>query len=244
MDINIAFVNKSYNNRSIVEGYSDANNKYGLSIPEFEVISRYIRRENEILDIGCGVGRVGFGLNEKGYKKITGIDISNGMIEEARKLNDIKQVKLAFEVQDILNMRYRDSTFNSVLAFHAITPIPKRDNRKKALLEIKRILNNNSIIILSTFLRELREDDFWINEEYRWKNNLQDKRLHDFGDILGNKNGIEIFIHIPSRSEFIDLLEESGYELVEEFIWTDLVDKNHDVNPAQRCKYWVARVRK
>ncbi|WMM23939.1 hypothetical protein RBU61_13530 [Tissierella sp. MB52-C2] len=73
---------------------------------------------------------------------------------------------------------------------------------------------------------------------------MQDKRLHDFGDILGNKNGIEIFIHIPSRLKFINLLEESGYELLEEFIWADLVDKDWEINSAQKCKYWIARVKK
>lgn len=244
MSINREFVTKSYNNMNIVEGYLDANNKYGLSVPEFTIISKYVNYDDKIIDIGCGVGRVGFGLYENGYKKVTGIDISKEMIKEAKKINDIKQFELTLEVQDILDLKYQDRTFNSALAFHAITPIPKSDNRRKALLEIQRILNNDSYIILSTFLRELRDDDFWINEQYVWKNNLQDKRLHDFGDILGNKNGVEIFIHIPSRIEFINLLEESGYKLLEEFLWTDLVDKNCEVSSAQKCKYWIAKAKK
>ena len=244
VDIDIDFVNKSYNDENIVKGYLDKNNEYGLSIPEKKIISKYIKHNDSILDIGCGIGRASLGLWSSGYKNVTGIDISSKMIQEAERNNSNKNFGVIFEVQNVLKLPYNDHKFDSAVAMHSITPIPKSDNRKKALYEIKRVLKNNSILILSTFLRELREDDFWLKEEYSWCNNTQDRRLHDFGDILIDKDNVEIFIHIPSREEFVTSLEETGFEIIDEFLWSDFIHKDEKIGLAQKCKYWVAKVKK
>ena len=41
--------------------------------------------EMKILDVGCGTGRHAINLATKGYKNITGIDLSPGMVEAAKK---------------------------------------------------------------------------------------------------------------------------------------------------------------
>lgn len=40
---------------------------------------------SKVLDMGCGTGLVGFYLNERGFKDITGVDASSGMLEKARE---------------------------------------------------------------------------------------------------------------------------------------------------------------
>ena len=44
-------------------------------------------REKEILDIGCGVGALHLTLLKEGAARATGVDISEGMIERARKFS-------------------------------------------------------------------------------------------------------------------------------------------------------------
>lgn len=50
-----------------------------------EVLVRYVETEAAILDAGCGTGKVGQMLYERGYRKLEGLDLSPGMLQEARK---------------------------------------------------------------------------------------------------------------------------------------------------------------
>jgi SAM-dependent methyltransferase len=52
-----------------------------------EVLVRYVASEARILDAGCGTGKVGQILHDRGYRNLEGSDISPGMLREARKKN-------------------------------------------------------------------------------------------------------------------------------------------------------------
>jgi len=52
---------------------------------EFFALSGKTREEAEVLDMGCGTGLVGKYLNEYGFKKVTGLDASRGMLDECEK---------------------------------------------------------------------------------------------------------------------------------------------------------------
>ncbi len=52
-----------------------------------EQFSLYVPETARILDAGCGTGIVGQLLAEQGYKNLEGLDLSTGMLEEARKKN-------------------------------------------------------------------------------------------------------------------------------------------------------------
>lgn len=47
----------------------------------------YVPRSARILDAGCGTGLVGGLLAEQGYSNLEGLDLSPGMLQEARKKN-------------------------------------------------------------------------------------------------------------------------------------------------------------
>ena len=49
-----------------------------------ELAQRLQQRDLEIIDFGCGTGLVGEALREKGFASIDGVDISTGMLEQAR----------------------------------------------------------------------------------------------------------------------------------------------------------------
>ena len=52
-----------------------------------------------VLDIGCGTGRHSVELARRGFK-VTGIDISSGMLEQARKRAEAAQVNVTFHQAD------------------------------------------------------------------------------------------------------------------------------------------------
>jgi len=66
---------------------ADLDDGFGWLGPQraVEFFSRYVPKNARILDAGAGTGLVGKFLDEQGYKNIVAIDLSPGMLEEARK---------------------------------------------------------------------------------------------------------------------------------------------------------------
>lgn len=52
-----------------------------------ELLVRYVASEARILDAGCGTGKVGQMLYDRSYCNLEGLDLSRGMLREARKKN-------------------------------------------------------------------------------------------------------------------------------------------------------------
>ena len=52
---------------------------------QIDEFSKYVKKDDVVLDVGCGYGRTLNELYTKGYKNLIGIDFSKGMIERAKK---------------------------------------------------------------------------------------------------------------------------------------------------------------
>ena len=75
---------------SIAENYEQISSEdFGRSQeqdqPFLQSIVKYIAKEGRILDAGVGTGTIGQYLNRLGYHHLFGIDLSLGMLAEARK---------------------------------------------------------------------------------------------------------------------------------------------------------------
>ncbi len=105
------------------------------------------KQGEKILDVGCGNARDIACIVEQGAE-VTGIDISEGMVAEARvELEKLGYNKVTLEVGDATQLHYADSEFDKVLCSEVIEHIPDAD---KALSEIYRVLKPNGILVLST----------------------------------------------------------------------------------------------
>lgn len=89
-------------------------------------------KNTEILELGCGTGRVVQYLVEKGFDNITGIDICRASIDKARE--KIAQDNVNFMVDDAVNFR-SNKKFNTILfLFNGVMLITSKEDQK-ALFE-------------------------------------------------------------------------------------------------------------
>ena len=95
------------------------------------------------LDIGCGPGHVA-NYMVNGALKTIGIDLSSGMIEQAK----INFPHVDFQIANMLQLPFQDNSIDGIVAFYSIIHLEKEDI-PKAIQEFHRILKNNGLIIIS-----------------------------------------------------------------------------------------------
>ena len=93
----VQWVYASENNRELEERYDEWANEYdnniegdfGYVMPRMaaETFARFVNKDAKVLDAGAGTGLVGVELNRLGYSDIEAMDMSMGMLEEARAKN-------------------------------------------------------------------------------------------------------------------------------------------------------------
>ncbi|MGM8216048.1 class I SAM-dependent methyltransferase [Bacillaceae bacterium W0354] len=85
-------------------------------IPFFE---RHVPKGSTVLDIGCGDGYGSYKLWRIGYH-VTGVDISDEMIALCRERKTIEMDQLAFLQADMLNLPFKNESFDSVMAINSL----------------------------------------------------------------------------------------------------------------------------
>lgn len=125
-----------------------------------ELLNRFadeLKGRGEICDMGCGPGHVARYLQERGAA-VFGIDLSPGMVEEARKLNP----NLRFREGNMLALKMPDGSLAGITGFYAIVNLPK-ECLVDAFLEMKRVLQPGGQLLLAFHIGDevLREEEVW-----------------------------------------------------------------------------------
>lgn len=111
----------------------------------------------QILDVATGTGDFAI-LTAKQYKAvdaITGIDISEGMLEVGRKKVKEKnlQDKISFKKADSELLPYADQSFDAVTVAFGVRNF---ENLEKGIAEMYRVLNDNGVIAIIEFSKPKR----------------------------------------------------------------------------------------
>lgn len=156
---------------------------------EVEHINRYefasqLTQGKRVLDAACGTG-YGADILSKYAQEVHAIDISDDAIKYAQ--DNYKKENLNFKVADIENLPFKDNYFDIVVSFETIEHVNK-EKQKNFLSEIKRVLKDDGILIMSTPNREIY-DEKGINNFH-----VSEFSVKEFKDFLGNKfKKIEMF---------------------------------------------------
>lgn len=119
----------------------------GLFPVEAALIDQYFPLPpSRVLDLGCGAGRTTAVLHGRGYA-VTGIDLSEALLDEARRLTPGIDVRL----MDATALAFDDACMDAVLfSYNGIDCIHPVAARERCLAEAWRVLRPGGVFLLST----------------------------------------------------------------------------------------------
>lgn len=195
---------KTYN--AVARKFSDSRAQFW---EELAFLVAHIERDDHVLDIGCGNGRF-FPLVEKRHAAYTGIDYSEGLIEEAKRLHP----NGVFLVGDATALPFPDNTFDIAYSFAVVHHIPSKALRAQFVREAARILHPGGLFVLTAW-------ELWTPRHFAqllmnaYKSMLGATTL-DIGDLMltFGKDKAPRYLHAFTEREIATLLESNGFALI------------------------------
>lgn len=230
-------LNKEFYNAKVILEHYDKMVTIGLFDYEKFLINKFITRDHNVLDIGCGAGRVTLALQKMNYN-VMGIDYSIKMIEIAKKK------KINVIVDDVTNLSFGDNIFDScIFSFNGLMLIETYEGRKKALSEISRVLKKHGILVFTTpFLDDKIKTKYWSEKIRSFGISVDEMNFEQklcLSDEVLDEEGLDFYIHIPLLEEVHTLLKDVGFVILEKGIRLEEFGEERYEKLLDNNYYWV-----
>lgn len=184
----------------------------------YEFAKMFVRNKT-VLDAACGDG-YGSDLLAESAERVFGLDIEEDVVKRAE--DRYRKSNLSYVVGNVSKLPFEDNTFDVVVSFETIEHI-NDELQKLCLNEMKRVLKNEGILIMSTPNKKVYTDlvqgknPFHIKEFY----------VEEFIDFLGKKFGnLQLYYQFPHMGYFITR-ENEAFQI-------------SDIAYREKCRYVVA----
>ena len=132
------------------------------SIESFYLLSRwYSQGKRKFLDLGCGLGRHSILFGKNGFE-VSCFDISEEAIKKTSKWAIEEGLNFDYSIGDMLNLPYKNESFDCVLCFNVISHTDT-EGMKVIANDIKRILKKDGECYLT-----LGSKDTWGFKQTQW----------------------------------------------------------------------------
>jgi ubiquinone/menaquinone biosynthesis C-methylase UbiE len=132
-----------------------------------ELLTRFaaeVKGKGETCDMGCGPGHIARYLRDAGgaggsdHLDVFGLDLSLGMLEEARRLNP----DISFRQGNMLALDLPDASLAGITAFYAVVNLP-RESLPQVFREMARVLQPGGLLLLAHHVGDdtLHRDEWW-----------------------------------------------------------------------------------
>lgn len=230
---------KSY--QKIASSFSDTRN---FSWGEVDLaITKYLKDDVKILDLGCGNGRLLISL--KKYLKsfdYLGVDSCKELVEKAQssfapsqlpplsfptaspriRRADRESRNIIFKQDNILNLtNLADNSFDCVFMIASFNHIASQKLREKLLLEIKRVLKSNGVLIMTNWnLWQINsKKSFWHNKKKSAYYGLHATDYKEIVTLWQNKH--PLYYHAFTLQELKKLLQKTNFKILENYYITN-----------------------
>ncbi len=245
MCVEIATAKKYFEQSVVVDHYARAANNVGLWISEEKIFTRLFKKEDSLLELGCGAGRIAIGLWELGYTRLLGLDYSRAMISEARRINKVLEYGISFQVGDATRVDFPDASFDgAIFGFNGLLMIPQRENRRKAMSEVRRLLKPGSWFVFTGHDRDNHGSKKLWREQYKlWQRHGQHPDLEMYGDLFHNMpEGGQMYIHSATRGEILEDIAAVGLRHEADVLRSDLALEPPRVRAfSDDTRFWVVQ---
>lgn len=139
---------------------SSAFEWYGEYTDHCHLLHKYLKNTSRILMAGCGNSKLSEDLYDAGFEAIDNIDISSVVIRQKKSANESKRNKMTFAKMDILDMEFKDATFDCVLdkgtldAIFSSTDVTTVDKVDRMFSEVGRVLKMGGRYICVTLAQD------------------------------------------------------------------------------------------
>lgn len=175
------------NKENLINYYNKFNEDKRLTrrhgIVEYTTAMKYIKyylskyNNPKILDVGAGTGKYSLALYDEGYD-VTALELVKHNLMTLKSKN--KAIKAV--LGDARNLSgFNDKSFDMVLLFGPLYHLISKDDKIKALMEAKRVLKDDGVILISYYMNEYAVIKHGFIEgtiKNDIKNNLIDKDFH------------------------------------------------------------------
>ena len=108
-------------------------------------LARNIRESPQrVLDVGCGTGVMGLLFAEMGHQ-VTGVDLSEAMMEKAREKSYAQNLSIELMTGDAEHLPFEDGSFDVVINRHLVWTLP---HPEIALEEWHRVLKKGGVVLI------------------------------------------------------------------------------------------------
>ena len=184
-----------------------------------------IEKDSAILDLACGAGRHSINFAKRGYRNITGVDLSPTLIREAKKNAEAEGVEINFQEQD---MRRFDGSYDLIMnLFTSFGYFERDEENEEVILRVGKCLKSNGYFILDFLNADVIRKDI---SPYNEKIIPSGERVELFRTILNNRIDKKILIHsddvtaefhesvrLFELQDFERMFEKAGMALKEKF---------------------------
>lgn len=133
------------------EFYDQQHQKLVEDIPFF--LSRVEHYGDPVLELACGTGRVTIPLAQAGFK-ITGLDINNSMLQQAKKKAENQQFKISWQQGDMRCFQFAEKFKTIIIPFNSLSLFTE-DDLHQVLSCIKKNLHSQGHFIADIFNPDL-----------------------------------------------------------------------------------------
>jgi len=207
--------NQSLYNK-IAKDFSDTRNKIW---PEFEYFKGYLENGQDILDVGCGNGRL-LKLLSKFKINYLGIDNSAQLIQQAKN----EWPDYQFEVKDLLNLPNLKQPFDLIISVATIHHLPSDELRNQVFSDIRKLLKPDGKFMMINWNLWQKRYLKYIIKYSLYKMSQPNKEVIpgvlvkdiDFQDVFMQffQKKHKRYVHAFTEFNIASLLKKSGFEII------------------------------
>jgi len=233
-----------FESEAVVEHYAEAAARLGLWRSEEKLFTHLFSTEDAILELGCGAGRIAFGLYELGYQQVMATDYAKAMVARARQMAAVLEYRIPMQVADATALKFEDASYDgAIFGFNGLMQIPTAAARDQALQEVYRVLKPGAWFVFTSHDREAaRHAQFWSEEQERWEQSEQNPELDEFGDRTEQTELGKHFMHVPTVEELEAVLQQVGFRIEAHALRSALANEPQEVREfSDDCRFWVVQ---